>query len=201
MKDKREPNLLDLLYLAGSIGLSYFTYRSIVAKNAKKESEMGKKWNPADIVLASGSSAFVRYDGAADFTPENEERARSGGLLPGTIALQKHLLSIFPKDIRKIGGFKVRRNTASPEKMSLHSERAIDVYTYSNADDRIANWAIENAANFGIQFVIWRGKYWRGSDGKFADYTGPDPHDDHVHIEQNKDGGEMKTPFFKGGKK
>lgn len=47
----------------------------------------------------------------------------------------------------------------------------------------VANWAVNNAKNLGITYVIWNRQIWDSRDGKgWVAYHGTSPHTDHVHI-------------------
>jgi hypothetical protein len=57
--------------------------------------------------------------------------------------------------------------------------------------DRIANWAIQNAATTGLHYVIWYGQIWSARTGKWRTYNGGGVYDtsnptgghyDHVHV-------------------
>jgi hypothetical protein len=47
--------------------------------------------------------------------------------------------------------------------------------------DKLAAYAVANAAKFGITYVIWYKRIWTPSQG-WHEYTGPRDHTDHVHI-------------------
>lgn len=72
-------------------------------------------------------------------------------------------------------------------KRDVHEEgRALDVMVSTkSAGNAVANWAVTHARELGIQRVIWDHVRWRLSETADAwmDYTGPNPHTDHVHIE------------------
>ena len=59
------------------------------------------------------------------------------------------------------------------------------------AGDRIANWAVQNAAATGLHYVIWYGKIWSARRGTWIPYNGGGVYDtsnptgghyDHVHV-------------------
>jgi hypothetical protein len=87
-------------------------------------------------------------------------------------------------------------HTSHGDQMSLHSiGRALDVMMpglHGGSDgEALANWLVEHAEDLGVQFVIWNHSRWQGSypvngrgqAARFAPYTGPNPHVDHVHVE------------------
>lgn len=47
--------------------------------------------------------------------------------------------------------------------------------------DKLAAYAVANAAKYGITEVIWYRRIWSPSKG-WRDYNGPSPHTDHVHL-------------------
>ncbi|MFG1905116.1 hypothetical protein [Kribbella sp. NPDC048928] len=78
--------------------------------------------------------------------------------------------------------------------------RACDVFVGTDArqssparanGDRIANWAVQNAARTGVHYVIWYGKIWSARTGQWKAYDGGGIYDttsatgghyDHVHV-------------------
>jgi hypothetical protein len=78
--------------------------------------------------------------------------------------------------------------------------RACDVFVGTDArqsaparanGDRIANWAIQTAAQTGVHYVIWYGKIWSARTGQWKPYNGGGVYDtstatgghyDHVHV-------------------
>lgn len=81
-------------------------------------------------------------------------------------------------------------HTRHGDQMSIHAVgRALDVmvpHVGGNEGESLANWLVENAALLGLQLVIWRHSVWQGSQPRarrFDQYTGSNPHVDHVHVE------------------
>ncbi|WP_371401109.1 hypothetical protein OHA10_24465 [Kribbella sp. NBC_00662] len=78
--------------------------------------------------------------------------------------------------------------------------RACDVFVGTDArqsaparikGDRIANWAVQTAAQTGVHYVIWYGKIWSARTGQWKVYNGAGIYDttsatgghyDHVHV-------------------
>lgn len=57
--------------------------------------------------------------------------------------------------------------------------------------NEVADWLVQNAAELGVQLVIWDGTIWsvaRTPTGSHRPYTGPSPHRDHLHVELNESG-------------
>jgi hypothetical protein len=102
--------------------------------------------------------------------------------LPGSKALGQHLTEQFGG---RFEGFDCRPNTARPSEMSVHGTgRAVDFYPPDKATgDRVAAACLLNQARWGIQLVIWFRRDWMCAHG-WTDYSGPNPHVDHLHIEQ-----------------
>lgn len=168
---------------------------------------------PADV-HAFGQTEYVRYDGATAWTGGACSgccTASSCGSseLPGTKAFKAFLLKTFPGEISSIGGYCCRPNTADTSLTSIHGTgRALDVMIAKvggDADntkgDKVAHWLVMHAQEIGVQLVIWDRMAWNASrkGEKFNPYTGPIPHIDHLHVELNLDGAQMKTPFFTSG--
>src|SRR5215207_2453810 len=70
----------------------------------------------------------------------------------------------------------------------------------STVGDPIANWLVVNASAIGVQYLIWNRVRWSGGrrKEKFARYTGPNPHRDHIHVELTLEGAQRSTPWFAG---
>ncbi len=86
------------------------------------------------------------------------------------------------------------RNQHGSNNLSAHGEgRAYDhVWTEPTTGFDIAEVLVEHNADLGIQVVIWWHKIWSYTKG-WHDYTGPDPHTGHLHIEQNNSGADFLT--------
>ena len=161
---------------------------------------------PADV-RAAGDAQTVRYDDAPPWSgsPGN----CSGSFTAGAQRLREHILASFP-GVTSIGGYSCRPNTATPSLTSIHGVgRALDIMITpvgARADaavgDPIANWLVRHAGAIGVQYVIWNRTRWAGHrppGTKVADYTGPNPHIDHVHAEINLDAAARRTPWYLGG--
>ena len=133
-------------------------------------SNITNRWEPPE------SNATGTYEGL------NGEGC-SGGLKPGTRQLGDQLKSQFNTSY---GGYACRANTANKSQLSIHAiGRALDINASGSAGDEIANHLVNNAEAFGIQLIIWNRTVWRiGPSGPTSrQYTGPNPHTDHVHAE------------------
>lgn len=105
---------------------------------------------------------------------------------PGTVALSRAVNEKY-KDTGTYGIY-TPRLTRNGDKVSVHTEgRAWDckcnVLTQKETGDEIFNLLIEKQTQLGIEKVIWDGKVWEGGDVK--NYTGVNPHTNHLHIEQS----------------
>jgi hypothetical protein len=171
-------------------------------------------WAMPASVYSAGQAQYVRYDGAPAWTGGAcsgccTATSCGGGILPGAAALKSFLLKTFPGEISSIGGYCCRPNTADKSRTSVHGTgRALDVMIPlygGDADntkgDKVGNWLVQHAQEIGVQLVIWDRMTWNASRSgdKFNPYTGPIPHTDHLHVELNLDGANMKTPFFTSG--
>jgi hypothetical protein len=158
------------------------------------------RWQlPADVA-AIGDQQQVRFDNAP---PWDGGTNCSGGPTAGARALRTALLASFPQ-IGSIGIYNCRV-IAGTNSMSLHGVgRALDVMIPTSggaADndlgDPIAHWLIRHAQEIGVQTIIWDRSIWRVSRSpRFGEYTGSNPHVDHLHVEINIAAGRMETPWF-----
>lgn len=133
-----------------------------------RSSNITDRWQPPQ------SSASGTYEGV------NGEQC-SGGLKPGTKALGDQIKQQFGFSY---GGYACRSNTADSSQLSIHAVgRALDIMTSSG--DEVANYLVENADTLGVQLIIWNRTLWKitPSGATSRQYTGPNPHTDHVHAE------------------
>ena len=167
--------------------------------NLVRRQGLAGRYVPSDEALAKGGGAGHRYEGA----PAWNRSACGGSFLPGTRDLAEYLMKNF--NATHYGGYSCRQNTANASKMSVHGTgRAIDLHynlVRGDADngkgDPTANWLIANAAQTGVQLVIWDRTSWSVSRKTHRKYTGPHPHHDHHHIEVNAAAARRELPFFK----
>lgn len=134
-------------------------------------------------------AAGCRYDGAG---PWNGGRSCSRRFTPGAEALGDALVRSYGGSY---GGYACRPNTADASELSVHGTgRAIDFFPPSKAiGDAVALWLTQNHIKFGIQLVIWWREDWScsaldgvpgvGAGDGWTNYSGPNPHTDHLHIE------------------
>ncbi|MBI1946091.1 MAG: hypothetical protein HYS27_10365 [Deltaproteobacteria bacterium] len=158
------------------------------------------RWQPSADVLAAGDAQQVGYNPA----PSWDDGANcSGGATDGALTLRDHLLGYFPQ-IASVGIYNCRV-IAGTNSMSLHGVgRALDIMIPTvggDADndlgDPIAAWLIENAAAIGMQTIIWDHSIWRVTyDPRIHEYTGSNPHVDHLHVEINVAAGNENQPWF-----
>lgn len=88
--------------------------------------------------------------------------------------------------------------------MSIHGMgRALDVYipmSDGRADntlgDPVANWAVEHAAELGVQTVIWDRTIWSVPAKTARPYGGTHPHNDHVHIELTNEAAAQELAWY-----
>lgn len=81
--------------------------------------------------------------------------------------------------ISDIGGFATTGHISNSDH---YLGLAIDVMT-SLKGQEVANWAVQNAKQLCITYVIWNRHIWDSRDGKgWVPYHGTSPHTDHVHI-------------------
>jgi hypothetical protein len=89
---------------------------------------------------------------------------------------------------------------------SEHKEgRAWDWGIPASADvEGFLSWMLdnnaENARRAGIMYLIYNRQAWRSyKDPHWADYTGVDPHDTHIHISLSRAGGAGLTSLYQSG--
>jgi hypothetical protein len=89
---------------------------------------------------------------------------------------------------------------------SEHKEgRAWDWGIPASADvDGFLSWLLdsnaENARRAGIMYLIYNHQAWRAyKDPHWVPYTGPDPHDTHIHISLSRQGGAGLTSLYQTG--
>ncbi len=160
-------------------------------------------WRPSAEARVIGADVRVSYDDAPAWTGT---AGCGSGLKEGARRLGNSLRTRFPA-ISSIGGFACRRNAANSAKTSVHGTgRALDVFipkAGGSADngkgDPVANWLIMNAEKIGVQLIIWDRTVWHADGRNDTRYTGPHPHDDHIHVEVTNEAAAMKTPFFENG--
>lgn len=158
------------------------------------------RWQPPADVLALGDQQAVAFNNA----PAWDNGANcSGGATDGALTLRDHLLGYF-EQIASIGIYNCRV-IAGTNSMSLHGVgRALDVMIPTvggDADndlgDPIAHWLMANAQAIGVQTIIWDHSIWRVSnDPRIHEYTGSNPHVDHLHVEINLSAAAENPPWY-----
>lgn len=158
------------------------------------------RWQPPADVLAIGDEQVVTFNNAPAW---DDGTNCSGGATDGAVTLRDHLLGYFPQ-IASIGIYNCRV-IAGTNSMSLHGVgRALDVMIPTvggDADndlgDPIAHWLMENAQAIGMQTIIWDHSIWRVTyDPRIHEYSGSNPHVDHLHVEINIAAGNEVPPWF-----
>jgi len=161
-------------------------------------------WKAPASVVTAGLKAKFGYQGASGRC--------AGNMLAGTKALGRYIKGQFARNIASPGdglpavqGYNCRtvRGSSSP---SMHGMgRALDVFvprSGGKADntkgDPIANWAVEHAAELGIQMVIWDRSVWSVKTHQVTGYGGKHGHDDHVHIEVTKAAASKQLAWYSG---
>ncbi|ADJ27294.1 peptidoglycan-binding protein [Nitrosococcus watsonii] len=157
-------------------------------------------WKLPPEIRAAGDAQTVRYDSP----PPWANGANCTRYTDGAAELRRYIKATFP-GVRLIGGYSCRANSATPSETSVHGVgRALDIMiptvggrANSAVGDPIANWLVRNATAIGVQYIIWNRVRWSGSrTPHVADYGGPNPHIDHIHVELNLDGARRRTAWF-----
>jgi hypothetical protein len=157
---------------------------------------------PKDV---TSSPDTVHYDDAASWSGGKN---CTGGFTRGAQRLQDWLRANWGP--AKIGGYDCRPNTNNPSKTSIHGVgRASDWHRNAgNATHRgqVASFIRRMSANgaamaraTGVQYWIWNRQQYsvRGTTVLRRSYSGPNPHTDHVHIEQNLAGSRLQTSYWR----
>lgn len=119
----------------------------------------------------------------------------SGGPQPGTTALRDLICDEFPwcprlpfYNSRDTDGNPVAPDGSGRKtSLSLHAEgRAFDAMTMKlDEGDPLKDWCVRNSEALQIQEVIWQKRIWTSRSMQWNDFTGKNPHIDHVHIGQS----------------
>jgi hypothetical protein len=165
-------------------------------------SEIGgeRTWKLSPDAASAGRVVRVSYDAA----PAWRGAAACGGRLRDGARTLGEFLSDRYAAIGTVGGYACRRNTADSSRMSVHGTgRALDLMipkrggsADSARGDIIANWLVLNAQRIGVQLIIWNRTVWRSNGTNAGTYTGPHPHDDHIHVEITNVAARLGTPWF-----
>lgn len=141
-------------------------------------------WTPPPAVVTAGNLARVAHAYAPETGPGEQREP-----LPALMALRDALVPIWPGVTS--GG--MRRDTAriwtvsrDPHKAGLAIDFMVSFGTLRNLHgDALANFLAFNAERLGLQYVLWRRVELSMSPygPRWENYTGTDPHDDHVHVE------------------
>lgn len=168
--------------------------------NKRQNTSCDGRWN---VISSVPSARGVTYSGAQ---AECSGRAQSGAVTLGNFIRENFGtymdLSILGRGVQIYNCRTVRGGRSN----SVHGDgRAVDIFiptlpggVADNAKgDRIANWLAENAAEIGIQYLIWdRGSFRGNRQPQSKCYTGSHPHNDHIHVELTWAAARSQTPFF-----
>ena len=121
----------------------------------------------------------------------------TGAPAPGTVALAGYIFSTF-HGTSNMGIYNCRTIRGVTTRKSIHAEgRAVDVGIPLDAagldlGDDLADFLIEHAPDFGVQYFIWNRRSWKPDRG-WRSYKGWAKHRDHIHIEQTRSAGASLT--------
>jgi hypothetical protein len=157
---------------------------------------------PPDVKRAPDKA---RYDDAASWSGGKN---CTGGFTPGAKRLQQWIRANF--GAATIQGYNCRPNTADRSKTSIHGVgRASDwMRSARNAKQaaQVARFIRRMSANgaamaraTGVQYWIWNRKQYSVKRASVvrSRYRGPNPHTDHVHVEQNLAGSQLRTSYWR----
>ena len=138
---------------------------------------------------SQGSSATYAAPAAPDYASIAASKSENAGLQPQTAAFKEEIANLF--GITSFSGYR-------PGDSGDHGKGlAIDfmVPVSSALGDQIADYAIQNMANRGISYIIWKQRFYAPYPSKYGPaYTwNPMPdrgsitenHYDHVHVSMN----------------
>lgn len=197
------------LALAG-VGFSVACYAGVEGENPEALEErhgtVPGRWKLTPDISAISKHIYLDIDGSP--LGAHKSSNCTGTFLPGSQVLKDYLLDNFD-GIDFIGGYNCRAINHDPSKpTSIHGMgRALDIHVTcsgcaadNETGDEIAHWLIAHAEEIGLQRIIWDQSHWKavGLDETYV-YGGGHPHNDHLHIELNLDGGYGTTPWFQDG--
>jgi hypothetical protein len=162
-------------------------------------------WHIPEATLALGDTQYVAYEGGG---PWLGEEGCSGSMLPGTRLVGDYVAQRFAQ-VSLVGGYNCRPIRGTTETMSLHGAgRAVDLHIPTVGDardadndlgDEIGHFLIEHAELLGVQLVIWDQYSWgasRAEGQKGREYTGVNPHHDHLHVELSVEAASREDDWF-----
>jgi hypothetical protein len=129
-----------------------------------------------------------------------------GGFTDGANKLGELVKSRFSSAVDHNEGYACRANTANPSKLSMHAMgRAVDIMMTSEADSggreagkEVADFLLMNGDLLGVQFIIWDRTKCNLSQKQCGEYTGPNAHTDHIHVEINEEAASGNAPYYQG---
>ena len=118
---------------------------------------------------------------------------------PAPLALWTLVHTNFPQT--RFLGIYNRRNVAGTNTPSAHAEgRALDIGLLASRPgekllgDQLFGLLIRDAAELGLDHVIWNRQIWSTARGGPRPYTGFSPHTDHIHVAFTREGSQ-RTSF------
>jgi hypothetical protein len=148
-------------------------------------------WQIPDATRARGDRQYVPYTGAGPWPGAG----CADQVTPEAQALRAEVETRFAGVVSHVDDLACRAIYGLADRMSVHGAgRAIDIHVPTtdagdadnDAGDPIANWLVENAAGWQVQYLIWDEWQWQGNrlpGAKDSAYGGASPHHDHLHVE------------------
>ena len=161
-----------------------------VLELAKERSLAGKDAN-AQVAVAQSFQTWARLPWLTN--PYVEFQANKG---PSTKDIAFYSFMMIPIEINGQRGARIDEADA----MLRWRATARDDVKWRTAGDAVANWLIQNAEAIGVQFIVWDRSSWNASrppGTKLRAYTGPHPHNDHLHVELTIAGANRRTAWFR----
>ena len=138
---------------------------------------------------SQGSSATYAAPAAPDYASIAASKSENTGLQPQTAAFKEEIANLF--GITSLSGYRPRDSGDHGKGLAID----FMVPVSSALGDQIADYAIQNMATRGINYIIWKQRFYAPYDSKYGPaYTwNPMPdrgsvtenHYDHVHVSMN----------------
>lgn len=153
---------------------------------------------PVEGLFTDDIDRYADYDGADSCSATDK---------PGAVALKTLILAAYPGTTGSIsracgsGSSEHYEGRALDWMVSADTQRPLaeDLFRWLFAEDSYGN-KDAMARRLGIMYIIFDRKMWRayGADEGWQDYSGSNPHTDHVHISMAWDGALQDTTWFTG---
>lgn len=194
---QKEGRGVDHIYMDTSVQVNEYTYIN-KGSNAKNKEAFGTD-HPivfAKINIpgsgAKGDTTVPSFKANKKIKYDDAPSQCAGGQTAGAKSLSEVIMKQYSPPVTSVGGYSCRANTADSSSLSIHAAgRALDIMVNAGTPkgletgNKIRNYLINNSEELGVQLVIWNRHIWSVNHDGWREYTGPNPHTDHVHAEIN----------------